>query len=189
MKTIYSNNSKNYGTLTTFINVPNAKLRFLTGVRGGLYLYGAIADSKKYVDITSSTYTGIDKWTHYNATGIYVGLVRKKINALVIKTDNYGTCGTNGYSLKYYGDVIIAPIISSTSYMNGSDFDMSNIVNKSPIGFRLGMENSPCSDKGKGASLKFEAGYRPGIGAWYCSATIGLKLLNRHIGKLDSSAK
>ena len=189
-KTVYGRNSYSQtGTLTTYITVPNTNLRYLTGVRGGLYLYGAIADSRNYVDKISGPYAGIDNWTHYNATGIYVGLVRKKIAALLIKTDNYGTCGSRGYSNKYYGDVLIAPIISASSYMKGSDIDMSGVISKSPIGFRVGMENSPCSDKGKGASIKFEVGYRPGIGAWYCSLTFGLKLLNRQIGKLDSFAK
>jgi hypothetical protein len=172
-------------TTTTFVTVPNANIRYLIGARAGLYLYGAPLNTKKIIDKSLSENYASSDWSHYNVSGIYVGLIRSRISSLLIKTNNYGECGNKGFENKLYADILFAPIFSATSSSTETDAILKSNSKKIPIGIRIGLINTPCGNKEKGLTFKAEIGYRPGIGSLYCSFAIGIRLLNKNIKPLN----
>ncbi len=189
-----TSNSKTWGNTTTtsqtqkFIMVPNTKIKYLLGARAGLYLYAGDA-RKNHFDLDKINGYAWDA-AHFTASGIYIGIMRLKVTNLKIKTDNYGECG-GGMVNKFYADLLFTPLITATAVAGTDQFTESRdataaIIGKTPIGIRIGIENTPGALKEKGLSFKAECGYRPGIGSPFFGFGLGFRLLNRKILAFDN---
>jgi len=167
-------------TTTTYLMVPtNQQKRF--GVRGGLYQKSGPFNLDDYSDGASFP----RRETKISSVGLYVGLLSKTINNIIIKDDKYGL-SYNSIGINVYFDALIIPV-NRFKDLNQENEVISDLVHDYektfPIGFRLGVrkyqiEKKEFTGKKFGKNFNFEIGYKPYQGA-FVNAGIGITLVKQ----------
>lgn len=182
-KTSY-NNSGNRVETTTFIKVPGTVLKS-KGLRAGTFYKSTGFDLSSVLEANDSKL----EFANFNTTGIYAGLMSRKLVNLICDVDGYGK-RFNSIGDEFYLDATLN-IISNFNRLPNNPFASNSEYNKfvkdnvksSPIGFRLGWTRyqiapKSVTNKKFGSSASFEAGYRPYQG-WYVTGSIGLTLIKK----------
>lgn len=167
-------------TTTTYINVPG-DVRKLMGVRGGIFRRSTPRSlDEDLADVMPFTYT------RQNATGVYVGLVRRRLMNLVVDTDEYGLVSTASHGDDVYLDLMIVAannFINPSTDENVSDAAKDLIGKGFPLGGRLGMslfQIAPRAQTGRhfGLAGNFELGYVPYAG-FYLGSSLAMTIIKK----------
>lgn len=175
----------NYGTNTrtttvTYVNVPG-DIRKLYGLRGGLFR----RSTPRSLDDDLAPEMAFT-FTRQNATGIYLGVLRRKLVNLVLDTDEYGLVSTASHGDDVYLDLLVVAgnnFINPLTEENVTDQTKDLLGSGFPLGARLGMnlfQIAPRAQTGKhfGLAGNFEMGYVP-YGGFYLGASLAMTIIKK----------